>query len=125
MRGQAQRFTCQFHPRKPLARPPTHHRTPPIPFPTIGEQEVLLPLAVKDAFNSVVRTCAVSREGLGSLEEAILQVRDARGGRALRMEVVCLGQALPLQHGWPLPARGPCYKLSAPSLHMCAPALPS
>jgi hypothetical protein len=36
---------------------------------------VALPLPVKEAFHTVVRTCAVSRDGLGSLEEAILQVR--------------------------------------------------
>ncbi|KAI8468364.1 MAG: P-loop containing nucleoside triphosphate hydrolase protein [Monoraphidium minutum] len=42
-----------------------------------GEREVGLPLPVKDAFQSVVRTCAVSRTGLGSLEEAILQLAGA------------------------------------------------
>ncbi|KIZ05706.1 tRNA modification GTPase mnmE [Monoraphidium neglectum] len=42
-----------------------------------GNQEVPLPLPVKEAFRSVVRTCAVSRDGLGSLEEAILQLAGA------------------------------------------------
>ncbi|GBF90356.1 tRNA modification GTPase-like protein, partial [Raphidocelis subcapitata] len=42
-----------------------------------GDREVQLPLLVKEAFHAVVRTCAVSREGLGSLEEAILQLAGA------------------------------------------------
>lgn len=40
-------------------------------------KEVALPLPVKEAFRAVVRTCAVSRAGLSSLEEAILQLAGA------------------------------------------------
>jgi tRNA U34 5-carboxymethylaminomethyl modifying GTPase MnmE/TrmE len=48
----------------------TNHPTHPIQ----GGREVQLPLPVKEAFHAVVGTCAVTREGLGALEEAILQV---------------------------------------------------
>ena len=47
---------CATHPRPPHARP-------------ADGTEVQLPLLVKDAFQAVVRTCAVTREGLGTLEE--------------------------------------------------------
>jgi len=52
-----------------------NRQQPPVTLKTQGGHEVPLPLPVKDAFHAVVRTCAVSRDGLSTLEEAILQVR--------------------------------------------------
>jgi hypothetical protein len=50
-----------------------------------GGREVLLPLVARDAFKQVVRTSALTREGLEALEAAILQLAGApelaSGGR--------------------------------------------
>lgn len=70
----------------PTMTVPTFPRLPPS-SPPAGNQEVPLPLPVKDAFHAVVRTCAVSRDGLGSLEEAILQARVTDMCRAIPLTV--------------------------------------
>jgi hypothetical protein len=75
-------------PEPELIQPKPHQPTPNHPA---GGQEVPLPLPVKDAFHAAVCTCAVSRDGLGSLEEAILQVGFFLWGGGGALVGACLG----------------------------------